>query len=106
MISGVLSGYSDLANVGTLSATSGDMREAGATTPILHLFFSSKRPTCIAPHQQPFWISPMSPLGDYFLCGVGCSGMSPLALIIQARGVLVEGSFYGSKCQEIALSTC
>src|SRR4029077_4289030 len=36
-ISGVLSGYSDLANVGTLSATSGDMREAGATTPILHL---------------------------------------------------------------------
>src|SRR5216684_7985347 len=37
-ISGVLSGYSDLANVGTLSATSGDMREAGATTPILHLF--------------------------------------------------------------------
>src|SRR4029077_16672517 len=27
--------YSDLANVGTLSATSGDMREAGATTPIL-----------------------------------------------------------------------
>ena len=32
--------------------------------------------------------------------------MSPLALIMQARGVLVEGSFYGSKCQEIALSTC
>jgi hypothetical protein len=27
-----------LANVGTLSATAGDMREAGATTPILHLF--------------------------------------------------------------------
>src|SRR5215467_4011968 len=35
-ISGVLSGFSDLANVGTLSATSGDMREPGATTPILH----------------------------------------------------------------------
>src|SRR5262245_43177476 len=47
MISGVLSGYSDRANVGTLSATSGDTREAGATTPILHLFCSSKRPTCI-----------------------------------------------------------
>jgi hypothetical protein len=27
-----------LANLGTLSATSGDTREAGATTPILHLF--------------------------------------------------------------------
>src|SRR6185295_7344113 len=35
-ISSVLSGYSDPANVRTLSATSRDMREAGATTPILH----------------------------------------------------------------------
>src|SRR5947207_4164459 len=30
--------------------------------------------------------------GDYFFCGVGGSGMTPLALIIQARGGLVEGS--------------
>src|SRR5262245_15351554 len=36
-ISGFRSGYSDPANVCTLSTTSGDMREAGATTPILHL---------------------------------------------------------------------
>src|SRR6267378_7801728 len=34
----------------------------------------------------------MSRLGDYFFCGVGGSGMPPLALIIQARGGLVEGS--------------
>jgi UDP-N-acetylmuramate--alanine ligase len=34
----------------------------------------------------------MSRLGDYFFCGVGGSGMTPLALIIQARGGLVEGS--------------
>src|ERR1700686_2698494 len=34
----------------------------------------------------------MSQLGDYFFCGVGGSGMMPLALIIQARGGLVEGS--------------
>jgi UDP-N-acetylmuramate--alanine ligase len=34
----------------------------------------------------------MSPLGDYFFCGVGGSGMTPLALIIQARGGRVEGS--------------
>src|SRR4029077_20501848 len=33
-----------------------------------------------------------SQLGDYFFCGVGGSGMTPLALIIQARGGLVEGS--------------
>jgi hypothetical protein len=52
-ISGVLSGYSDLANAGTLSATSADMREAGATTPILQLFCSSKRPTRIARHRHP-----------------------------------------------------
>src|SRR6516162_7590217 len=31
-------------------------------------------------------------VGDYFFCGVGGSGMTPLALIIQARGGLVEGS--------------
>jgi UDP-N-acetylmuramate--alanine ligase len=31
-------------------------------------------------------------LGDYFFCGVGGSGMTPLALIIQAKGGLVEGS--------------
>src|SRR6516225_1535140 len=43
-ISGVLSGYSDLANVGTLSETSGDMREAGATTPILHLSLLIQEP--------------------------------------------------------------
>jgi UDP-N-acetylmuramate--alanine ligase len=30
--------------------------------------------------------------GDYFFCGIGGSGMTPLALIIQARGGLVEGS--------------
>jgi UDP-N-acetylmuramate--alanine ligase len=34
----------------------------------------------------------MSQPGDYFFCGVGGSGMTPLALIIQARGGLVEGS--------------
>src|ERR1700755_991263 len=34
----------------------------------------------------------MSGLGDYFFCGVGGSGMTPLALIIQAKGGRVEGS--------------
>src|SRR5262245_14327287 len=34
----------------------------------------------------------MSRLGDYFFCGVGGTGMTPLALIIQARGGRVEGS--------------
>src|SRR5712671_5914795 len=34
----------------------------------------------------------MSQLGDYFFCGIGGSGMTPLALIIQASGGLVEGS--------------
>jgi UDP-N-acetylmuramate--alanine ligase len=34
----------------------------------------------------------MSRLGDYFFCGVGGTGMTPLALIIQARGGQVEGS--------------
>src|SRR5450755_1601531 len=34
----------------------------------------------------------MSSLGDYFFCGVGGSGMTPLALIIQAKGGRVEGS--------------
>jgi UDP-N-acetylmuramate--alanine ligase len=34
----------------------------------------------------------MSHLGDYFFCGVGGSGMTPLALIIQAGGGRVEGS--------------
>jgi UDP-N-acetylmuramate--alanine ligase len=34
----------------------------------------------------------MTQAGDYFFCGVGGSGMTPLALIIQARGGLVEGS--------------
>src|SRR6201985_2717750 len=29
---------------------------------------------------------------DYFFCGVGGSGMTPLALIVQARGNVVEGS--------------
>src|SRR5262249_35049498 len=28
----------------------------------------------------------MSQLGDYFFCGVGGSGMTPLALLIQSRG--------------------
>ena len=28
----------------------------------------------------------------YFFCGVGGSGMTPLALIVQARGAKVEGS--------------
>jgi UDP-N-acetylmuramate--alanine ligase len=30
--------------------------------------------------------------GDYFFCGVGGSGMAPLALIVQARGARVSGS--------------
>jgi UDP-N-acetylmuramate--alanine ligase len=34
----------------------------------------------------------MHQFGDYFFCGVGGSGMTPLALIIQARGGRVEGS--------------
>jgi UDP-N-acetylmuramate--alanine ligase len=34
----------------------------------------------------------MAQSGDYFFCGVGGSGMTPLALIIQARGGRVEGS--------------
>jgi len=34
----------------------------------------------------------MSRLGDYFFCGVGGSGMTPLALIVQATGGRVEGS--------------
>src|SRR3984885_14315759 len=34
----------------------------------------------------------MSQPGDYFFCGIGGSGMTPLALIIQARGGRVEGS--------------
>ncbi len=34
----------------------------------------------------------MSQLKDYFFCGVGGSGMTPLALIIQAMGGRVEGS--------------
>src|SRR6267154_6136538 len=35
---------------------------------------------------------PMSRLGDYFFCGIGGSGMTPLALIIRASGGRVEGS--------------
>src|SRR5437868_10384270 len=34
----------------------------------------------------------MSSPGDYFFCGVGGSGMTPLALIIKAKGGRVEGS--------------
>src|SRR6516162_9609793 len=34
----------------------------------------------------------MSQLKDYFFCGIGGSGMTPLALIIQASGGRVEGS--------------
>ena len=34
----------------------------------------------------------MPPLKDYFFCGVGGSGMTPLALIILASGGRVEGS--------------
>jgi UDP-N-acetylmuramate--alanine ligase len=34
----------------------------------------------------------MSQQEDYFFCGIGGSGMTPLALIIQARGGHVEGS--------------
>ncbi|HYC15924.1 MAG TPA: Mur ligase family protein [Pseudolabrys sp.] len=34
----------------------------------------------------------MSQVGDYFFCGIGGSGMTPLALIVKARGGLVEGS--------------
>src|SRR5262249_52983350 len=34
----------------------------------------------------------MRQLGDYFFCGVGGSGMTPLALLVQAKGGLGEGS--------------
>src|SRR5947209_19455924 len=42
--------------------------------------------------QQVLEVPPMSALGDYFFCGVGGSGMTPLALIVKARGGRVEGS--------------
>src|SRR5207248_3025817 len=38
------------------------------------------------------YIPSMSQLGDYFFCGVGGSGMTPLALIVKAKGGRVEGS--------------
>src|SRR6186997_1155674 len=34
----------------------------------------------------------MSQFREYFFCGIGGSGMTPLALIIQAKGGRVEGS--------------
>src|SRR5262245_28703004 len=34
----------------------------------------------------------MSQPGDYFFCVIGGSGMTPLALIVQAQGARVEGS--------------
>ena len=34
----------------------------------------------------------MAQFGDYFFCGIGGSGMLPLALIIRAKGGRVEGS--------------
>src|ERR1700741_4746182 len=34
----------------------------------------------------------MSSFEDYFFCGIGGSGMTPLALIVQARGGRLEGS--------------
>jgi UDP-N-acetylmuramate--alanine ligase len=34
----------------------------------------------------------MSEIEDYFFCGIGGSGMTPLALIVQAKGGRVEGS--------------
>src|SRR3954462_281958 len=34
----------------------------------------------------------MSSPGDYFFCGIGGSGMTPLALFIKAKGGRVEGS--------------
>src|ERR1700756_4314567 len=34
----------------------------------------------------------MPQLKDYFFCGIGGSGMTPLALIVQAPGARVEGS--------------
>jgi hypothetical protein len=44
-ISGVLSGYRNLARVGTLSATSGDIGEAGTTTPILYFSLLIQAPS-------------------------------------------------------------
>ena len=35
---------------------------------------------------------PLAHPGPYFFCGVGGSGMLPLALILRARGYEVEGS--------------
>ena len=34
----------------------------------------------------------MTPDGPYFLCGIGGSGMLPLALILKTRGATVAGS--------------
>src|SRR5262249_15825469 len=48
-ISGVPLGYSDSANLGTRSVTSADTREAGATTPILHLLLFIPAPRLHCP---------------------------------------------------------
>lgn len=37
-------------------------------------------------------MTPTEPRPSYFFCGVGGSGMAPLALIVKARGAEVEGS--------------
>ena len=69
------------------------MREAGATTPILRfsLLIRSAPPALhLIGNACRFRRCP--DFGDYFFCGIGGSGMTPLALIIQARGGRVEGS--------------
>src|SRR6266481_6977631 len=76
MISGVLFGYSDLANVGTLSATSGDMREAGATTPILHLSLLIQAPSPHCTSSVTLLDFANVPTGRLLFSGVGGSGIT------------------------------
>ena len=50
------------------------MREAGATTPILQLSLPIQAPRLRCTASATLIVSPMSPLGDYFFCGIGGSG--------------------------------
>src|SRR5436190_3857168 len=71
-------GYTEAASASARSAVSGAIRPPGATTAILKL------PNSCPPR--------MMPEPAYFFCGVGGSGMLPLALIVQAGGAKVAGS--------------
>ena len=77
------------------------MRDPGATTPILVIrVIRTSRPIVPATSHRLRAASVRTPVDcadiqmrtTYFFCGVGGSGMPPLALIMQARGGRVEGS--------------